>query len=233
MTSVWTRERRTAKSPTLSRAQIVRAAVEILDAEGMDALSMRRLGTKLGSGATSIYWHVASKDELLELVLDEVFGEVPLPDPDVIGWRDAVSAFAYGLRGALFAHPWSTVLIGAMPTLGPNAMRLSAGLLKTFKLAGFQGRALDQASSTLMSYVTGVTTPEIAWQSIITASGMSPQEIATDMMRMLQQAAGDYPELVTSYAEHEKLDDGVASALNFEFGLSCFLDGLEARLRQP
>src|SRR5690348_10986222 len=68
ITSVWTREKRPSKSPTLSRAQIVRAAMEILDTEGMDALSMRRLGSRLGAGATSIYWHVAHKDELLELV---------------------------------------------------------------------------------------------------------------------------------------------------------------------
>ena len=75
--SVWlrpTRER--TGQPSLSREQIVRAAIELLDAEGAAGLSMRRLGTKLGSGATSLYWHVANKDELLELAVDEVLGEI-------------------------------------------------------------------------------------------------------------------------------------------------------------
>ncbi|MEV7013423.1 TetR/AcrR family transcriptional regulator C-terminal domain-containing protein [Streptosporangium sp. NPDC051022] len=233
VTSVWTREKRPSKSPTLSRAQIVRAAMDLLDAEGMDALSMRRLGTRLGSGATSIYWHVASKDELLELVLDEVFGEVPLPDPEVIGWRDTVSAFAYGLRGVLFAHPWSTVLIGSMPSLGPNAMRLSSTLLRTFKLAGFRGMALDHASSTLMAYVLGSTTPEITWQCAIDSSGVSTKEMAAAMRETVEKAAHDYPELVARFIEYENSDPQAASAVNFDFGLSCFLDGLQARLNQP
>ncbi|GAA3125889.1 TetR/AcrR family transcriptional regulator [Streptosporangium carneum] len=232
LTSVWTREARPAKSPTLSRAQIVRAAMELLDAEGMDALSMRRLGGKLGAGATSIYWHVANKDELLELVLDEVFGEIPLPDLEVTNWRDAASVFAYGVRQVLFAHPWSTVLIGSMPTLGPNAMRLSAGLMNTFKMAGFEGMALDRASSTLMAYVLGSTTPEITWRTIVDSAGMSAPEMVAAMAETMEQAAGDYPDLLARYKEYENVDQNTASALNFDFGLTCFLDGLQARLKQ-
>ncbi|MFD8528683.1 TetR/AcrR family transcriptional regulator C-terminal domain-containing protein [Streptosporangium canum] len=228
--SVWTRESRPAKSTTLSRDQIVRAAMELLDAEGMEALSMRRLGARLGSGATSIYWHVANKDELLELVMDEVFGTVALPVPDVTGWRDAASVFAYGLRAALFDHPWSAALIGTRPSIGPNAMELSARLLKTFSLAGFEGMALDYASSTLMAYVLGATTPEIAWRAAMAGAELNDEGLMAGVKSAVDRAAADYPELAERYAEYDGMDPDIARKLNFDFGLTCILDGLEARL---
>ncbi|MFF5206551.1 TetR/AcrR family transcriptional regulator [Streptosporangium sp. NPDC000396] len=231
-TSVWTRESRPAKSPTLSRDQIVRAAMELLDAEGLDALSMRRLGAKLGSGATSIYWHVANKDDLLDLVMDEVFGKVSVPDPEMSGWREAVTVFAYGLRATFFEHPWSASLIGTRPALGPNAMRLSDQLLKTFQLAGFKDTALDYAAATLMSYVMGVTAPEIAWRAVQASSGMSSEEILTTTKEWVERAARDYPELAARYATYDISEVDVSRALNFEFGLTCMLDGLEAHLNR-
>ncbi|WP_433253638.1 TetR/AcrR family transcriptional regulator C-terminal domain-containing protein [Streptosporangium sp. CA-135522] len=234
LSSVWTRESRPAKSPGLSRDQIVRAAMGLLDAEGLDALSMRRLGARLGSGATSIYWHVANKDELLELVMDEVLGEVPLPDPDVVGWRDAASVFAYGLRTALFAHPWAASLIGARAALGPNAVEMSARLLRTFTLAGFKGLEQDYASSALMSYVLGATTPELTWRRMTNDGEMNGQELLAALRPMVEQAARDHPELAARYSEYygAEVDIETVRLLCFDFGLTCFLDGLQERLRQ-
>ncbi|MGK8523410.1 TetR family transcriptional regulator [Nocardia asteroides] len=80
-TSVWTKQPRRPRTSGLGREQIVAAAVEILDANGLDALSMRKLGAKLGAGATSLYWHVSNKEELLELVLDEFWGMVRTRNP--------------------------------------------------------------------------------------------------------------------------------------------------------
>ncbi|GHE28033.1 hypothetical protein GCM10017673_32750 [Streptosporangium violaceochromogenes] len=231
MTSVWTRPSRPAKSPALSRPQIVRAAVELLDAQGMDALSMRRLAARLGSGATSIYWHVANKDELLDLVLDEVFGEVPLPEPEA-SWREAASMFAYGLRATLFTHPWSVTLIGNRVTVGPNAVRLTARLLETFTGAGFQGQFLDRASSTLLAYVLGATTPEVAWRSMMADSGTNEHELFEAGREVMKQTARDHPELLARYADYEGKDATIVRALVFDFGLTCVLDGLEAHLRR-
>src|SRR5262249_34459128 len=83
----------------------------------------RRLGSHLGAGATSLYWHVANKDDLLELAIDEVLGEVYVPDPGDTSWRIGASVLANGMRDALLRHPWVTGLLGAKPTLGPTAIR--------------------------------------------------------------------------------------------------------------
>ncbi|MFF3439121.1 TetR/AcrR family transcriptional regulator [Streptosporangium sp. NPDC002721] len=228
--SVWTRERRTAKSPALSREQIVRAAMELLDAEGLDALSMRRLGARLGSGTTSFYWHVANKDELLELVLDEVYGELTILDPRETTWRNAASSFAYGIRQALFKHPWVISFIGTTPAIGPNAMRMMSGLVATFDHAGFRGLDQDYAASALMAYVFGITAPELSWNSVLRRTGLSSNELQASIQPSVERAAADHPGLAARYAEFRDMDVDTARALNFEFGLTCFLDGLEARL---
>ncbi|GAA4199043.1 TetR/AcrR family transcriptional regulator C-terminal domain-containing protein [Streptosporangium oxazolinicum] len=230
--SVWTREPRTAKSPTLSRAQIVRAALELLDAEGLDALSMRRLGAKLGSGTTSVYWHVANKNELLELVLDEVYGEFTIMDVRETTWRNAASSFAYGIREALFRHPWVMSFIGTTPAIGPNAMRMMSRLVATFDHAGFRGPDQDYAASTLMAYVMGVTAPELSWRTLRDEAGLDSNELNAAIQPALEKAAADYPELTARYREYRCMDVDTARALNFEFGLTCILDGLEARLNR-
>ncbi|GAA3167943.1 TetR/AcrR family transcriptional regulator C-terminal domain-containing protein [Planomonospora alba] len=231
--SVWTRQPRASKSsPTLSRGQIVRAALELLDAEGLDALSMRRLGARLGAGATSLYWHVAHKDEVLELVMDEVYGEVPLPDPETVGWQDAAVRFAYGLREALFKHPWAIPLISTRPSIGPNAMRLSTRMAAVFEQAGFTGMSLDYASSALLSYVLGAIAPEIAWRTTIDRSGLSSEELAAAMHQTVRQAARDHPELLERYERYTGHDVDVTRAISFDFGLTCLLDGMKVRLEQ-
>ncbi|WP_435835385.1 TetR/AcrR family transcriptional regulator [Streptomyces avermitilis] len=78
--SVWTRPRGGRERPVLSREQIVAEALRLLDSEGIDALSMRKLGNRLSAGATSLYRHVANKDELIELAVDEIYGEIGLSD---------------------------------------------------------------------------------------------------------------------------------------------------------
>ncbi|MGJ6969395.1 TetR/AcrR family transcriptional regulator [Streptosporangium sp. G11] len=230
--SVWTREQRAAKSPALSRAQIVRAAMELLDTEGLDALSMRRLGARLGSGTTSIYWHVANKDELLELVLDEVYGEFSVLDAQETSWRNAASSFAYGIRQALFKHPWVISFIGTTPAIGPNAMRMMSRLVATFDHAGFDGFDQDYAASTLMAYVLGVTAPELSWRAMREQTGLDSNELNAAIQPVVEKAAADYPELVARYAEYRCMDVDSARALNFEFGLTCFLDGMDARLKR-
>lgn len=234
-TSVWAREpapKRAREQPALSRDQIVRAALELLDAEGLDALSMRRLGARLGSGATSIYWHVANKDELLELVLDEVYGEAQVPAAEEIGWRDAASVFAYGLRQAMLKHPWSITIIGSMPSLGPNALASADRVSKAFQLSGFAGAFLNYAVAAVVSYTLGATMPEATWLNTVGGSEADMEEWLRRMRPQMKIAAADFPEMLAQFEDGPRFDLNSARALSFDFGLVALLDGLEARLAQ-
>src|SRR5262245_38803736 len=108
--SVWTRDQRRPSKETLSREHVVRAAVELLDAEGLAGLSMRKLGERLSAGATSIYWHVETKDDLLEFAMDEIYGEVDVPAPELAGWRSGATLLAHSLRAMILRHPWFSAI---------------------------------------------------------------------------------------------------------------------------
>ncbi|TDE30206.1 TetR family transcriptional regulator [Nonomuraea mesophila] len=224
-TSVWVREPRKPASPGRSREEIVRAAVEMLDEEGLSGLSMRKLGAKLGAGATSLYWYVAHKDELLELVYDEVWSEMIAPDPGRVGWRDSVSAVAHGMRQAILRHPWSADLIGRLPALGPHAMLVADRMRKMIKAAGFTGKEVDFAISTLTAYVFGMTIPEIAWNT-----AMGDRYDADEMRAVVTRAAAGHPDMLERIDMDTYDDPRAIREMCFDFGLVSLLDGLERRL---
>ncbi|MEV4238450.1 MULTISPECIES: TetR/AcrR family transcriptional regulator C-terminal domain-containing protein [unclassified Nocardia] len=226
--SVWTREPRQPKAAGLRRDQIVAAAIEVLDAEGLGALSMRKLGAKLDAGATSLYWHVANKDELLELVLDEIWGLVRIPDPDEASWREVVTTYAYNFRLTMLDHTWVTALIGSLPSVGPKAFELSDRLRRTFIDAGFTGVDIYLASGTVTSYVLGQVIPEITAAKAFGDKGFD-KDMVLDVM---DELASDYPEMLDDYRKMQPADYQTARAMAFDFGLLCVMDGLESRLRK-
>ncbi|MGN2637553.1 TetR/AcrR family transcriptional regulator [Nocardia takedensis] len=225
--SVWTRPTRRPKAAGLSREQIVAAAIELLDAEGLAALSMRKLGARLDAGATSLYWHVATKDDLLELALDEFWGTLELGDPTV-PWREFVTAFAHELRRGLVAHPWAASLVGQLPSMGPKALRLTDRLHRAFMAAGFTGTDVALASGTVLCFVLGQVIPELAW----TRMG-ADQRTHDQLVEQVLDLAADYPEMVAEYRASPKIPLAAAREVAFDFGLVCALDGLAARLRRP
>ncbi|MFC7588921.1 TetR/AcrR family transcriptional regulator [Nonomuraea antimicrobica] len=224
--SVWLREPRKATSPGRSREEIVRAAIELLQEEGLAGLSMRKLGARLSAGATSLYWYVANKDELLELAYDEVWGEMTVPDPEEVGWRDSASALAHSMRQVILRHPWSADLIGRLPALGPNALRVTDRMRRMFKVAGFEGPDIDFANATLTAYVFGMTIPEIAWN---TATRNSAYD-ADQMRDMVRNAAAEFPDVLESLDLDIYTDPQAIRELCFDFGLTSMLDGLGRRL---
>jgi len=226
--SVWIRAPRQPKAAGLRRDQIVAAAIALLDAEGMGALSMRKLGAKLDAGATSLYWHVANKDELLELALDEIWGLVRIPDPEQTSWREVVTTFAYNFRLTMLAHPWMATLIGSLPSVGPKAFELSDRLRRTFIGAGFTGVDIYLASSTVMSYVLGQVIPEITSAKAFGDEGFDSETV----LDALDTLAADYPEMLADYRSTVPADQQTARAMAFDFGLICVMDGLESRLRE-
>ncbi|MBF6396599.1 TetR/AcrR family transcriptional regulator C-terminal domain-containing protein [Nocardia cyriacigeorgica] len=226
--SVWSREPRQPKSSGLHRDQIVRAAIEILDTEGMDALSMRKLGARLAAGATSLYWYVATKDELLELVLDEFWGMVRVPEPERNTWQEVSTAFAYSMRETMLNHPWVATLLGRLPSIGPNSLRLTDRLRRTFVRAGFEGNDVYLATGTLFSFVLGQILPLIAWKNAYGDDNVD----TSNVMTVLEDLGADYPEMIHDYRHTVPQDPDVARAVAFDFGLISVLDGLEVRLRR-
>ncbi|WP_370417451.1 TetR/AcrR family transcriptional regulator [Streptomyces sp. QH1-20] len=224
--SVWTRPRH--RREQLSREQIVSEAVALLDAEGLEALSMRRLGTRLGAGATSLYRHVANKDELIELVVDEVYGELEVPAADeAAGWRPAAVRSGASLRSMALRHPWVASVLGqvGLAHLGPNVMRMSERMLAVFKTAGFAPDEADQAMNTLIAYVIGMATSEAAYLSLIARSGRSEQEFVESL-----RATQEHLRVPEGQLAQRGKDPRQVREDNFDYGLQRVLDGLEARL---
>ena len=121
---VWTRTEPGSRKPRFSRDDIAAAAIRIADAEGFDAVSMRRLAAELDAGTMTLYHYVRTKDELLTLVFDAFMSEVVLPAGERLprGWRAAITVIARQTRDALRRHPW-ILDITDDPSIGPNAMR--------------------------------------------------------------------------------------------------------------
>ncbi|MGV9557446.1 TetR/AcrR family transcriptional regulator [Streptomyces sp. NPDC003522] len=216
ITSVWTRPHRPQREQ-LTREQIVTATIELLDVEGAEALSMRKLGTRLKAGATSLYRHVANRDELIQLAVDDVFGEL---DPPAAAthrtWRTAVARAATDLRAMVLRHPWVGPELGQVGLLhvGPNAVRMTSGLLAQFQAAGFPAGEEDQAAGALMCYVVGNATSEAAYLSLIARSGVSEREWLSDH-------SPDFG---------EEADPRQVREDRFAYGLDRILDGLAGRL---
>ena len=144
----------------ISREAIVKAAVDLLDREGLAALSMRRLGDELGAGAASLYWHVGSKDGLLDLVLDEIIGEQQVPDPDPARWQEQLKEVARHQRRVSLRHPYVVrISIGRIP-MGPNALQYSERVLAILRAGGLPPRLAVQGYLLLIATVNGFTVDE-------------------------------------------------------------------------
>jgi AcrR family transcriptional regulator len=233
--SVWTRPPRKERS-TLTREQIVSEAVRLLDSEGIDALSMRKLAARLEVGATSLYWHVANRDELIDLIIDEFYGELEAPDPDdTPDWRPAARRVAHDMRSGILRHPWLVSVLDHLAAvhMGPNATRLSERLIGLFQNAGFELREAERALSTMVAYVTGSAMAEAAFRNWLVRHGQSEQDWLAESQRVAQQATENYPRLRELVAGYEGADVQKAMDEDFDYGLDCVLDGLQARLGSP
>lgn len=137
----------------LTRQTIVEAAVKILDEEGVDALTVRRLGEELDTGSATLYWHISGKDELGELVYDHVMGEVKLPPPDPTNWQEQVKELARQAYRVMLRHNDLVRLsIGRVP-VGPNMLRIMEWSLELLRGAGIPDQAAAYAGDILGRYL--------------------------------------------------------------------------------
>lgn len=186
--SVWTRTLTPRRPPPLTRERIVGAAVTLLDAHGAEGLTMRRLAQALDVTATALYWHVKTRDDVLDLAVDEIFGEVPIPSAGD-DWRADVRALLHGWRAAMLRHPWAPALIGR-PMLGPHVLARTEYLQATLTRGGLTGHALAVTTRLLANYVIGAALTEATWLRTADTQAAARTHI--------EAAPDTYPTLTTS-----------------------------------
>ena len=220
---------------TLSRDQIVTAALELLDAEGLEGMNMRALGKHLGSAATAVYWHVGSRESLIALAADRAWAEVELPDPAAVGWRTAAHQMATSEYAMLTRHPWLVQAFGSYQLYGPGKARHDDHSIAVYEAAGFTGAKANQATSAVFTYVLGNALGLAATASFTRKLGRG----GGDIQALLQasraevlEVAAQFP-LLRARLELPSAGYGAAPEGSFAFGLEAVLDGLEARLTSP
>jgi AcrR family transcriptional regulator len=203
----------------LNRERVLRAALELADRQGLDGLTMRRLGKALGVEAMSLYNHVANKDELLAGLIDLVFSEIAVPcDGD---WKAAMRLRAISARKTLAHHRWAVGLMESSTRPGPANLRHHESVLRCLRQAGFSVALTAHAYSALDSYIYGFALQQI---SLPFDTGKEAAEVAEQILG--RTVATDYPHLAEVATEHV-MKPGYSYEAEFEFGLDLMLDGLE------
>ncbi|MFF2364196.1 TetR/AcrR family transcriptional regulator C-terminal domain-containing protein [Streptomyces sp. NPDC058122] len=218
---------------TLTADRIVRAAIELLDDEGLDGLNMRSLAQRLGSAATAVYWHIKNKDDLVRLAGDAVWGEVEVPDLDTTDWRTAAAAHATGVYAMLGRHPWLVQAFGSHLLYGSAQARHSDFSLAVYEKAGFPAADADRAAAAALAFVLGSTLGPAAQVSLnrrLNKSGEDAEELMADTMRRATETARQFPHLRKRLDTTAATEYAGAPDHSFEFGLRSLLDGFEARL---
>ncbi|MCP2341034.1 TetR/AcrR family transcriptional regulator [Actinomadura rupiterrae] len=227
---IWARPERAAKgpAPSRSRRQIAEAAVALADAEGMEAVSMRKVAAELQVAATALYNYIGSKDELYDLMVDWVEGEDG-PPPEPSGqWRTDLSTLAHRVRGSILRHPWMASVAAGRPSFGPNSL---AWMEYGLAAMGDLGLDIDEiliANEILQAFVRGFAAREIAERQALQRAGLDAGD--------WQRALGPYIESVLERGDHPWLARVVRDAdvphaenrqdLTFARGLDRVLDGL-------
>jgi AcrR family transcriptional regulator len=221
----------------LSRDEIVGAAIAVADAEGPEAISMRRIAREVGAGAMSLYWHVASKEELLDLMLDAIEAEIEVPEPTG-DWRADLGAFAHRTRAALRQHLWAVEFIGTRPPSGPNDVRNLERLLSLLDGIGVDDyQVVMGVFMTVATFVIGAVIREAqevrfqAEQERVEAS-MTAEEIQAEHERFRGwfEKSGQYPHIARLMKAGIDPDDPATRDERFQFSLDCVLDGIAARI---
>jgi len=227
---IWARPEPSARSLRFSRQQIAAAALEIADAEGFDAVSMRRIARALGAGTMSLYRYIATKDDLLALIGDALLGEALVPGELPADWLDAIAVVARQTSRAYQRHPWAIRLIqreGAVQAAlaGPNGLRHMEQSVSALSGAPMDAKAKLDVLAIVDDYVLGHLI-SAAGQA---RSGAEPPGQA-DFLRS-QLASGNFPQLaaVMSASDAAAFTGLADQDTRFELGLGILLDGIAAR----
>jgi AcrR family transcriptional regulator len=211
----------------LNTERVLLAAVTFADDHGIASLSMRKLGEVLGVEAMSLYNHVASKDRLLDGMVDLVFGQIDLPVGGA-DWKMAMRERAQSARQALGRHPWAIALMSTRTSPGPATLRHHDAVIGRLRAAGFSVAMTAHAFSAIDSYIYGFALQE----ATLPLGDTSEETVEVARTMMAQVPADEYPHLMEFTTEHI-LQPGYDYGDEFEFGLDLILDGLEKARDAP
>lgn len=207
---------------TLNRERVVRAAVDLADESGIDSVTMRELGRRLGVEAASLYNHVSGKDDLLNGMADVAAAEIDLPSSDT-HWKEAMRRRAVSARGVFLRHRWASALLDSVEWRGSYSMLYADRVLGTLIRAGFSPVIASWAFIGLDSYIYGF---ERQSSNFSQSDDVGTIEVAEEVLAAIPE--GEYPSLAAVAMEYadKPYDEDAA----FEFGLGLMLDSLERRL---
>jgi AcrR family transcriptional regulator len=203
----------------LTRERVLGAAVEIADRDGLEALTMRRLGQELGVEAMSLYTHVANKDDILDGLVDLVVGRIEVP-PAGTPWKAAMRHRAVSAHEELLAHPWAAMLVMSRFNIGPGMTRYLDATLGRLREGGFSVEGALDAWNILDSHLYGFTLQELSLPFEVEET----RQVSAQVLGQL--SATEFPhvvEVITQISRTGRDED-------FELGLDLILDGLERRL---
>jgi AcrR family transcriptional regulator len=208
----------------LNRDRVLRAAIALADEGGIEALTMRKLAQTLGVEAMSLYNHVANKDDILDGIVDVVFGEIGLP-PKGADWKPAMRQRGISAREVLARHPWAIGLMESRSQPGHATLQHHDAVIGALREGGFSIPMAAHAYSVLDGYIYGFA---LTHTNLPFVTSQETAELAQDIMGRF--SAQQYPHLTELTVKHV-LQAGYDYVQEFEYGLDLILDGLE-RLRE-
>ncbi|BBA95340.1 putative TetR family transcriptional regulator [Actinacidiphila reveromycinica] len=225
----WPGTRKAAPRRALSQDALVAAALRVIETEGMEALSMRRVAQDLGTGPASLYAHVSGREELVRLVLDQVIGELDLPEPDPAQWQRQLKDVMREGRRILARHGDLARLFAEIGVpLGPNYVRATECLLAILRGAGLSDRDCAYGADMLALYISGYTAEQATRAGAAAAAGRSGEDLTHAAARAYYASlpVERFPTV------HDMIDELVRDVADerFEFGLDLLVAGLAARI---
>ncbi|HEX4062986.1 MAG TPA: TetR/AcrR family transcriptional regulator C-terminal domain-containing protein [Streptosporangiaceae bacterium] len=226
----WRVARKPSSRAPLTRQAIVDAALRVLDSDGMDGLSMRRVGEELGAGAASIYWHVRNKDELLQLVFERVMEEAELPPPDPSRWQEQLGTLAVQMRAILNRHrDVARISLGRAPT-GPTVAVFTEWMFTLLKPVGIPDKVIAYLGDLFGLYVGAFAFEESLGGEVLDIQGQPPEqflEMIKDYMRSLPEDRFPYTRQAADLIFAGDRDD------RYAFGVDLMIRGLQTFATEP
>ena len=213
---------RVGRKPRVSRDQVLDAALEIADEGGLAAVTMTNVGARLGVEAMSLYRHIGNKEEMLDGLVDRVYGEIEVP-ADATDWREALRRQAVSAHAVLRRHPWAIAVMESRAQPGPANLGHHDAMVGILFRAGFDGPSAVRVYNLLDSYIYGFALQEA------TLPFSSPEEMEEQSAQMLAAMADAYPNLAT--VQRELVGKGFVYAEEFEAGLDIILPALPEPVR--